>query len=245
MATFNSHPHPNVEFGATFLNHFGGRGMPSVSLVHRLEDIFLVYPQGEATSDKAFGANAALTLPAIRTRVHVQMMLTDDHNLLRDRALVTEAVWAAGAQGADGRTDLWLEGHYAGVRPYTHHQYTSGLTLDRRIIGDAIGPLGEGLTAGVDWRGSEHTFGVESAWERYSGADFYRDDPGDARLAWNRVIDNPDEIRVRVQAKWRTDPHPGRVTPSFRAGFERVTRFAFGVAGRSNFLAEMKLEYRP
>src|SRR5207237_5947272 len=130
-------------------------------------------------------------------------------------------------------------------RPHTHHQFTSGLTLDRRVIGDALGPLGESLSGGVDWTGSDHRASVEVALEGYSNADFYEQVPGDGQFAWIKIIDNPDERRARLTGDWSALPRAGRLSPAVRVGLERVVQWQFKPVIRSNALAQLRLEYRP
>ena len=242
-------PHPYLEIGATLLNHQGGSGGPPATFAERIQDVFLLYPQGQPISDKVFGADVRLTLPAAGLQLYAEVLTTDDHELFSspDQALVNEAVWIAGASasglGAEGRVDLWAEVRRAGVRPHTHHQFTSGLTLDDRVIGDAMGPLGKGLAAGVDWRGSRHTAALQGTVEQYNGADRYENVTGDGRFAWVRLLDRPDEVRVRVVANWAVDAEVRRLGTSVRLGYEHVTRTAFTTGARSNFLAQVKFDY--
>ena len=243
-------PHPYLEIGATLLNHQGGSGGPPATFSERIQDVFLIYPQGQPISDKVFGADVRLTLPAAGLQLYAEVLTTDDHELFSspDQALVNEAVWIVGTSvsglGAEGRIDLWAEFHRAGVRPHTHHQFTSGLTLDDRVIGDAMGPLGKGLAVGVDWRGSRHSAALQGAVERYNGGDRYENVTGDGRFAWVRLVDRPDEIRVRVVGDWLVDAEPRGFGTSVRVGFEHVTRAAFTTGERSNFLAQVKFDYR-
>ena len=243
-------PHPYLEIGATLLNHQRGSGGPPAIFAERIQDVFLLYPQGQPISDKVFGADMRLTLPAAGLQLYMEVLTTDDHELFSspDQALVNEAVWTVGTSvsglGAEGRIDLWGEFRRAGVRPHTHHQFTSGLTLDDRAIGDAMGPLGKGLAAGVDWRGSGHSVALQGALERYDGADRYENVTGDGRFAWVRLLDRPDEIRVRLVGDWVVDAEPQGFGTSVRAGYEHVTRTAFTTGDRSNFLAQVKFDYR-
>jgi hypothetical protein len=217
-------PHPNLELGTTLLNHYGGRGAPPATLLQRVQDLLLIYPQGKEISDKVIGADLRWTFPAFQTQVSVEVFTTDDHELFKDagEALGSEAVWLIGAKrfglGADGRADIWIEGKKAGVRPHTHHQFTSGLTLDGRVIGDPLGPLAASLAAGVDWRGASSTVSVSGAWERYSG-DTYLEIPGDDRLAWERVADLPDEVLRRVITTWTSNTGERGLTKVVRIGW--------------------------
>jgi hypothetical protein len=253
LVVFNGvlRPHPVLELSATLLNHQGGENAPTATLIQRLQDLFLIYPQGATLSDKVIGAGVALSLRAVRTRLYVDVFSTDDHNLFMaetTEALGTEAVWVGGARvtglGGDGRFDLWVEGRKAGVRPHTHHQFTSGLTLDGRVIGDALGPLARALSGGVDWRGAAHRVTLGLAWERYHGGDFYENLPGDANFAWERTRDVPDETRARVTLDWVRDPGDARVRFGARLGYERVGTFNFAPGSRSNAVAQVRIDYR-
>lgn len=247
-------PHPLLELTATLLNQQGGKGAPTARWYQRLEDIFLISPQLVNISDKVIGFGAALTVPAVRTRLYADVMSTDDHHLFRAEfreALSNEAVWIFGARatGLDraGRLDVWGEHRVAGVRPHTHHQFTSGETQDRRVIGDALGPLGHALAGGVEWRGTAQRAGLEVDLERYSNADLYLDVRSDAPFTWVRTIDRPDERRQRALVEWALDPFRARrwgVTA--RVGVEHVDSFRFrdGLE-RFNGLAQLRVEYRP
>lgn len=252
----SARPLPIFEIGATLLNEQGGTGSPAATFSERINDILLIRPHEPSISDKVFGADARLTIPGARTQLYLEVLTTDDHNVIHSPftgdwkpAFTTEASWTVGATvtglGAEGRTDLWAEARASGVRPHTHHQFTSGLTLDGRIIGDPLGPLGANVTGGLEWRGAGHTAALTAAWEDYSGADRYEHPPEVVlKGRWIRTVDRPDEVRTRVVADWISDPNERRIGSSVRLGYERVTRFAFTPDSRSNLLVQLKLDYR-
>jgi hypothetical protein len=236
LIVFNGsiHPHPNLELGVTLENHQGGQNAPSATLEQRLQDIFLFHaPQGVAISDRAFGANMRLTLPRLRTELYIEGMSTDDHSFFRikewSQSLGTEAVWVAGVKrtglGSEGRFDVWAEGRKSGVRPYTHHQFTSGMTLAGRLLGDPIGVLAKGATLGIDWTGPRSRLAVAATWERYYG-DSYADSPG-SLLTWVKVADGPDETRERLTTDWANDMGTRRLFTRVRLGIEHVHQLGF------------------
>jgi hypothetical protein len=244
-------PHRLLELSAVLMNHQGGENSPPATLVQRIQDIFLIYPQGANLSDKIIGAGAALSLPSARARFYVDALTTDDHNLFTaetGEALGSEAVWIGGVRvtglGPEARVDLWAEGRTSGVRPHTPHQFTSGLTLDRRLIGDALGPLARALAGGVGWRGSAHTASAAVAWERYNNGDHYMEVPGDGRFSWERTLDRPDETRERVTLDWTRDARAGGVGVGARLALERATTFGFTETQRSNAMLQLRLLYR-
>ncbi|MDP2958872.1 MAG: capsule assembly Wzi family protein, partial [Longimicrobiales bacterium] len=246
-------PHPNLELGGSLLNHQGGKGSPDATLVERLRDLlflerrpYLPVAPNPEISDKVLAVDARLGLPGLGAALYFEGMTTDDHNLFmspRD-GLWNNAAWTGGVEvaglGREGRTDLWLEANHAGVRAYTHHQFTTGMALDRRVLGTPVGPLGAGIQGGVTWNGSTQTVQMGGAWERYAG-DLYEEDPESHRFL--RIADNPDEVRVRTTLDWTRVPAPTGVRTTVRLGYEHVTRFDFTKANRSNFLAQVSVGY--
>ncbi|MHB1193079.1 MAG: capsule assembly Wzi family protein [Longimicrobiales bacterium] len=242
-------PHPDLELGAALLNHQGGKGAPSASLAERLRDLlflerrpFLPFAPNPEFSDKVLAVDVRLGLPSLGAQVYLEGMTTDDHNLFlspRD-GLWNNAAWTVGVEvaglGQEGRTDLWAEGTHAGVRAYTHHQFTTGMALDRRVLGTPVGPLGSGIQGGITWTGPAQRWELGGAWERYAG-DLYEEDEETARYI--RISDDPDEVRVRATLDWAREPAVTGLRTSVRLGYEHVTRFGFTDRSRSNFLAQV------
>ena len=242
-------PHANLELGLSLLSHQGGEGGPEATVYQRVRDVlaFLLNRRpfywgdgDEFFSDKMLGMDVRLTLPEPGLEFYVEVATTDDHDLFRVPREVfwTEAVWTGGIRlsglGTEGRTDLWAEATHSGVRPYTHHQFTSGLAVDRRILGSPMGPTAagsahagrnEGIHGGLVWRGRSHSVAVTGAWERYEG-DLYHDPPP-SPIQWRRLEDRPDEIRVRGAIHWTSQSGVTGLRTTARLGYEGVTRFNF------------------
>ncbi|HSW31578.1 MAG TPA: capsule assembly Wzi family protein [Longimicrobiales bacterium] len=247
-------PHRNFELGVTLMNQQGGNGAPEATVWERILEVFFLHkraapgttglPPDPNIGDKLIGMNAQWTIPGPKLEVFAEVTTTDDHDLFVSRPEETfwyEAAWAVGlrrfALGREGRWDLWAEAGRVGVRTYAHHQMTSGLTLDRRIIGSPLGPLAAGFTAGTDWTGARDRVSLSGAWERYS-----RDRWAVIRAPdwhWFRTADNPDEIRVRGTVDWAREPAATGLRTTVRLGYEHVTRFDFTDRNRSNFLAQV------
>ena len=200
-------------------------------------------------SDRVFGADVRLTIPSIRSELYLNGFTTDDRGHFQQPAggLWWDAVWVAGFRasglGAQGRVALWGEARHAGATPHLHSQFTSGLTLDRRVIGDFMGPLATGFQGGVDWRGQRDRVLGLAAWERYSGDEWRvgRDDR--QMLDWQRLADNPDEIRLRTIVEWTHFPAVAGFQTTLRLGYEHVSRFNFAEADRSNLLVQLEAGY--
>jgi hypothetical protein len=243
------HPHHDLELGGALLNRQFGKGAPEATFMEHLRDLlflerrpFLPFTPNPEISDKVLAVDARLGLPSLGAQLYVEGMTTDDHNLFSDirEGLWGNAAWTGGLDvsglGGDGRIDVWLEATRAGARAYTHHQFTSGMALDRRIMGTPLGPLGTGVQGGLVWNGPTETLELGAAWERYSG-DAYEEEP-----EWHtfpRVADNPDEIRVRTTLDWIRQPAVPGLRTTVRLGYEHVTRFDFTERSRSDFIAQV------
>ncbi|MGD8871008.1 MAG: capsule assembly Wzi family protein [Gemmatimonadota bacterium] len=251
----SSRPTRFIEIGVNYMNLQGGEGSPDGNWRDRLHDLFLFWTDGGylQISDKVVGLDLGLTLPAIHTDLFVNFMTTDDRGRFRQPAsgVWEDAIWLAGARvqrvGPGGRFDVWGEWRHGGARIHAHQQFTSGMTLDRRLLGDVLGPNAASVEAGVDWTGPSSRIGVALAWERYSGDDYdwglingavYPD------FDWFRVSDNPDEIRRRVTATWSPLGLIDEMETSVRLGYEHVSRFAYTDESRDNLFAQVKVGFR-
>lgn len=249
-----SHPHANLELTAAVLNHQLGEGAPDASWKDRILDILMMESRRllpttgvPPISDKTLTVGASLRLPSMGTTLYTEVMTTDDHNLFSelDAGLWHNAAWVLGLRargaGEEGRTDVWFEAGRTGVRPYTHHQFSSGLTVNRRVLGSALGPLGTGARGGIQWNGSAQRIAVEGALERYQGDTYSYDN---RRVhTFRKEEDNPDEIRIRTTVTWTRHPDITGLRTTLRVGYERVRRFDFTDESRNNVMAQVRLEY--
>ncbi len=247
-------PVSSLELGLVYLNHQGGEGAPSAGFLARVADLLLPVRGGVIeVSDKAGGGDLRVTIKRARTQLYLNFLATDMRQSLRQfaRGYWRDALWTAGARtfglGSQGRLDLWMEGRHAGPLVHTHHQFTSGLTLGGRVVGDPLGPNAWSVAGGAAWRAHEWKASVSVAWEHYSADEWsLRSPPGPPRgPEWTRTADNPDETRARVAFDWRRDPGPRGVDASLRLGYEHVDNFGFAGSARDNFLARLTVGFRP
>jgi hypothetical protein len=136
-----------------------------------------------------------------------------------------------------------LEGQHAGPNPHTHHQFTSGMTVDRRVLGNALGPDGQGVTLSLAWRAPRQRTRLSLSLERWrsDSADAYP--PAGNRFAWDwhRLTTGPDERRQRVLLERLTEAGWRGLETTVRIGYERTLRFAFGGGTRHAALVELQL----
>ena len=242
-------PMRSVEIGLSLLNNQGGEGAPTGTLKERLFDIFLIKPQGEELSDKVVMGDVRVTLPGSGLEFYLEGLSTDlDETIIKHiDSFWGDAAWTVGMKavgwGREGRLDLWLEGHVAGMRAHTHHQLRDGLTVGRRLIGDPMGPLATAWRGGLDWRQRWDTVSLSGAWERYSGDDWAL--ATREGLPRRRTADNPDEVRLRAIVDWTRERAGSDLRTTVRLAYERVTHFNFTAQDRSNYLAQVRLAWFP
>lgn len=241
----------HVEFGVSYQNQHGGRNAPPSAQWQRLEDIFLFAATRNdyEISDKVAAADLRVGLPALRSAVYVNFLTTDDRGRFSQPAggYWEDAVWLVGAErvglGADGRVDLRVEARHTGPRPHTHSQFSSGMTVDGRVIGDALGPSASGVTVQGDYTGTASRWRVALSAERYVGDQFHAADlPGGDEWNWDwfRLADNPDEARQRVLLDYMRFRGWRGLETSVRGGAERVTGFGYTTSGaRWGLLAQL------
>lgn len=232
----------HVEFGVSYQNQHGGRNAPPSAQWERLEDIFLFASTRNdyEISDKVAAADLRIALPALRSAVYVNFLTTDDRGRFSQpaRGYWEDAIWLVGAErvglGPDGRVDLRIEGRHTGPRPHTHSQFSSGMTVDGRVLGDVFGPSSSGLTLQGGYTGTTARWRLSLAAERNVGDQFHAADlPGGDEWNWDwfRLADNPDETRQRVLVDYVRFRGWRGFETSARGGVERVTGFGYTNSG--------------
>ncbi len=70
-----------------------------------------------------------------------------------------------------------------------------------------------------------------------------RPDPLVKGFDWQRLADNPDEIRLRTIVEWTRFPTATGFQTTLRLGYEHVSLFDFTEADRSNVLVQLEAGY--
>ena len=247
-------PHPRVEAGLGFLTQSGGEGSPEASLGDRLLD-HLFFPdlfldREFAFSQKMAGFDVRVRVPEARgMEVYVEGVI-DDIDVDRFRSMVWEdGGWVAGVRLARlddaGRWGLRVEGEHTGIRFYRHQDFSSGVTLERRILGSELGPDANALRVGVTWdRDPVNAFALDAAWERRSNDHYLLVVGNPYYFARTRIL--PKEVRRRVVGTWEHRRwEPGSWLVRAQGGYEHVGHFAFSRTGsQHNLLARLVVEVR-
>jgi hypothetical protein len=254
MMRLSGRPSRFVEFAFHYFNLQGGEGSPEASLRERLHDLLFFATENGGwwlISDKVAGVDLRVSAPAARSALYASFSTTDARGNFSQPAggVWEDAVWLVGAEamgiGPGARFDVRVEWRHAGPEAHTHGQFTSGQTLDGRVLGDALGPNAAGVSAQLAWTDARARLQVGYDWERYSGDDYQLariPGGGEWDYDWYRIADGPDEIRHRISAEYSRFATRG-LESSVRLGYERVTRFGFSDENRSNVLAGVVLHY--
>jgi hypothetical protein len=138
---------------------------------------------------------------------------------------------------ADGALSAAAEFHHTGLRYYEHRIVNSGVAFDRTLLGDPLGPKGDGGYLRLMWdAGGEHALTLDAAVERRFGNIY--------QAISNSAVDESDfhfivlehkpaEWRRRVVGTWVIHP-AGRRRITLQAGYERVRNFNFSDGAHRN-----------
>lgn len=238
-----------MQLALFYLNLQGGDGSPEGSFWKRAADLLLPFRGGVVqVSDKVGGGDLQIAVPSVRALFYLNFVATDLRRNFNQflRAYWQDAVWSGGVRtlglGAQGRFDAWLEAKSAGPLVHTHSQFTSGLTLDGRVIGDPLGPNARSVAAGVSWTAPLWRLSATAARERYSGDEWrlvgaFEGDP--RPWEWTKIKARPAETRTRLTVDWTNRPAPGNVFVSARLAYEQAGNFNFAGGRRHNFLVRI------
>ncbi len=247
-------PHRRLEMGAQFLVESGGDGAPEASLGDLILD-HLFFPdlftkREFLFSNKVAGLDVRLRVPEARGLELWIDVVIDDIDIDRFRSMMWEdGSWSVGARLARvdraGNLGIHMEFQHVGLTSSMHSIFTSGLTVERHLLGSALGPHANGATLGVDWETSaRNIIFLEGSIERRSN-DPYITISGSPPQRVRTGI-RPKELRWRARAAWEHRPGSGMLwSLRFEGGYENVNHFAFSPgANRHHLLARTVIQAR-
>lgn len=227
------------ELSAAVLVHEGGRGAPRVNVLDRLVDWVPLLKYAHYGSHTQFSNRMA----GIDTRVRIPMLhglqlysehIFDDMDPRRWRSTLWEdgghVVGLSLAQlGPQGALAATAEFHHTGLRYYEHHTFLSGITFNRTLLGDPLGPQGDGayLRLRRDAGGTQ-TWRLEAAVERRGGDIWATTAEGIKDEHFRFVLERhqPAEWRHRLALQWSLAPSPTQ-NLSLQGSVERVRDAGF------------------
>jgi hypothetical protein len=241
-------PSPRFEIGTGILSEYGGHGAPPLGLEQRFVDLFpyftWIHPgssrsRDKLASNKIAGIDARLRFPDVGGLSLYWDGEIDDFEPSR----LPKLLWEDGAHlfgarfdalGPDGTVALDVHFRHTGIRLFEHAQFTSGITYQRMVLGDPLGPNAHATAASLAWRPHPGTELALGAALESRDASLYRsvvDDPT-TNANFHFVLDTPRPVerRGRLELSARR-PAMRDVDLSLRVGADRVTNEGFVSSG--------------
>jgi len=230
------------EFSAAVLVHEGGRGSPSVSPLDRLIDFipaikYAIHGDSTQFSNKLAGFDSRFRIPALHGLQLYTEHVFDDADPRRWKSTLWQDTGhilglSLAQLGPQGAMAAAAEFHHTGIRYYEHATFISGVAFNRTLLGDPLGPQGDGgyLRLRHDAGGAQ-TWRIDAAVER-RGGDVWGTrsvGPHDAHFTFVLERHQPAEWRHRLAVQWSLAASP-RQRLTLEGGVERVRDAGF-VAG--------------
>jgi hypothetical protein len=250
-------PSRRAEFGATFLNHYGGEGGRASTLGNRLidflpfVDIFRRHNYTDSTrtldvdSDKLLGVDGRVRIGGVRGVVVTGEVLIDDFDVRRIPKLFTgygsQAIGITIPRLFSPLLSFKVTAKHMGILTYTHGALTNGLTTRRRLIGDELGPDAKAFGARLTWQPTaEIRLSLEGRSAIHSNAQYvtYYADSSSSRYVVQKTGRTADELRDRLGTHLLVQSEAGP-SVSLRFMTERSRNFAFQGFRRTDSAGEL------
>jgi len=252
-------PNRNLEFGASFMNHFGGEGAPSASFGNRaidflpFIDIFRRHNYYDTTrtrdveSDKLMGVDGLVRIGGRFGVILTGELLIDDFDVHRMEQIFTgngsQAFALAVPRFISPLLSLKLTATHMGIGTYTHGQLTNGITTRGRLLGNELGPDAKAFGARLTWQPiSAFQLGLDGRSAIYSNAtysSFYADD-AQTDFVVRKVARTPDELRDRLGTFFTVQSDEGPAV-TFRFVTERSRNYQFQGFRRTDSAGELAI----
>jgi hypothetical protein len=250
-------PNQNFEFGASFLNHFGGEGAPTTSISNRLIDflpfidIFRRHNYSDSTrtldveSDKLMGVDGLIRVGGRFGVLLTGELLIDDFDVHRMAQIFTgngsQVFGLAVPRFISPLVSLKLTATHMGIGTYTHAQLTNGITTRGRLLGDELGPDAKAFGARLTWQPiSAFQIGLDGRSAIYSNATYttFYADSTQTNFIVRKVARTADELRDRLGTFFIVQSDAGPAV-TFRFVTERSRNYQFQGFRRTDSAAEM------
>ncbi len=246
------------ELSASVLSEQGGRGAPGAATWDYVVDVVPVLKYTRKTknnsqfSNKFAGWEYRLRLPELSgLQLYAEHQFDDMDSRRWKSTLWQDGGHIFGFSFAQlGQTDLTFAGefHHTGLRYYMHNPFTSGIAFNRTLLGDPLGPKGDGGYARLGWdAGRASSFTLDAAIERRLGSLYTAlvdgEAPHETNFRFAVIEPKPDEWRHRVVGTWQYRPN-ANWRGSIVGGYERASNYAFvNDATRNGLVLSAMFEY--
>ena len=253
-------PTGGSEIGASFMNHFGGKGGAPSSAVDRVIDflpfidIFRRHNYYDTTrtldvdSDKILGLDGRLRLGGLRGVLFTGEMIIDDFDVHRLPKLLTgygsQTFGITLPRFVSPLVSLKLSATHMGVIAYSHPALSNGITTRGRLLGNELGPDAKAFGGQLTWEPTPSVrVGLEGRRAIYSDAEYATSYEGanSTRFVVRKVSKQPDEFRDRIGSSLLVQTEAGPAV-TFRVVGERARNYQFQGGDRRYYAAELALQ---
>ena len=223
------------ELGISQLLQFGGKGAPSISLGGLLSE-FAGFRSGDIFTtnftNRETGFDLRFFLPFLRNaQTYLDVQLEDDSSnklfMLRYLANYQAGLYLPDI-GSEHRSSARFEYHRGSPYFYRHGTFSEGMTLNRRILGDELGPQAHGFYLSFS-RSFSPKLEITSDWQfeirdadtltQHENANGVRD-----RLVSSVSLPTERRLLSRLQATYELNP---RTRLFFEVAYEHTFHFNF------------------
>jgi hypothetical protein len=246
-------PWSRFEIAIAVATQQGGDGGPSATLLERVVDLLplidALAPQRAdlQISNKVAGGNLRLRFPELGGLDLYYELQIDDFDLRRfESTVIDDFAHALGLRlpivTSRGQFAIRGELHNTGLRFYQHHQFRSGYTFRRRLIGSPLGSNAKGFYVTGSWLPSAlaalevtlaHELRDPSLYTSTTG-------PFDEGFKLIRLTDDPDHRRTRIVAAAEQGSRLGSIRLAL--GYNRAWRT--GERARKEWLGQLTISTR-
>lgn len=234
------------EIGFSHLMVLGGDGAPGVSVGGVLEEFF-IHRTGDRTTNVTnhqVGLDARIFLPFMRnSQIYIDTVFEDARKT--SYVLAHLANYQAGFYiprlDQTGTMSLRLEYRHGSPYYARNAPFITGMTLNRRILGDELGPQADGGYVDLSWDPSERlNFTWSLLFERRRG-DVLAETADNLHLV--TITSAPAELRFSLVTRGVYDFN-AKTSLTMALGYERTQKYNF-VTGdnRNGFLASAGLRF--
>lgn len=201
-------PWPVFEWGISMMAIGGGEGSPNVGIANRALDLFGLGENGNLAGSNVPASNRLaqvdfrLRIPSWRgMEMYLDALIEDAYALGELGAQFNDNMGYSGGiylprLDTSGKMDLRLEYKQFQHRVFRHHIFTDGWAINRRLLGDPLGPQSNGFYADLNYDlNLEWFFHLGAAFERRDGDSFAT--TNQTPLTFAKSVDNPSEDRFQ------------------------------------------------
>lgn len=257
----SARPTFSLELGASFQNHFGGRGGRSSPFLHRvidfipIIDIFRRHNYVDTTrvfdvdSDKVIGIDARWRIDRLGGVIVAGEWLMDDFDAKRLSSVFNYAASHTLAvtvpRLGSPAMSLRMDATHIGPLTYNHATLRQGITTRGRLLGSEFGPDSKSFAAELRWSPTATTrLALEGRSSIHSNSAYQAGYDINGRWVVRKLFAAADELRDVAIGSLAVEPSMSTLI-TVRAGVGRTRNALFTGNRLHSYVADIALRWRP